>query len=228
LIATDVAEFRNEETSMSLLIADRDLLVIEPSIFVGAAAVATTLLSVADAEVSGTSLTSATAAFEANGIDEGHVAVVDGVPVEVLDRVADTQLSISLPRASADDAAIAPGDGTGLALAVRTFKRTIQRMQDQLLRRIGVDVDHPTNPLSEAAILNVESAGHALALRVIAQAFAEASALNPDDDALRAQATLYQQSADRELLQTEVVLDLDGDGVADATRRLDVIALVRK
>lgn len=105
---------------MTVLIGDRELLVIEPSLFVGAAAVATTLLSVADAEVSGTSLTSATAAFEANDIDEGHVAVVDGVPVEIVNRVADTQLSISMPRASLDDAPIPPGDGTGLVFAVLT------------------------------------------------------------------------------------------------------------
>jgi hypothetical protein len=213
---------------MALLIGDRELLVIEPSVFVGAAAVATTLLSVADAEVSGTSLASATAAFEANDIDEGHVAVVDGMPVEIVNRVADTQLSISLPRASTDDAAIPPGDGTALAFAVLTFERLIEQTQQQLLRRMGVDADHPTDALDDTSILNPGTIGSVLALLVIASAFEQAAALNPSDASIGARASLYRELANRRMLQTSVVLDLDGDGVADSTRRLDVIAMVRQ
>ena len=213
---------------MTLLIGDRDLLVVEPTVFVGAAAVATTLLSVADAEVSGTSLTSATADFEANDIDEGHVAVVDGVPVEVVNRVADTQLSISLPRVSIEDGLIPPGDGTGLAFAVLTFERLIEQMQRELLKRVGVDGDHPIDPLDETAILNPATVGRVLALRVIASAFAHAAALNPLDASLAERASHSRDAAERSLLQTVVVLDKDGDGIADATRRLDVTSFVRQ
>lgn len=212
---------------MNFLIGDRDLLVIEPSVFVGAASAATVLLSVADAEVAGTSLTSATAEFEANDIDEGHVGVVDGMPVEVLSRVQDTQLSISLPRASTEDSAIPPGDGTNLSFSVLTFKRLIQRMQHELLQRLGLHAEDPEHPLDETAILNPEAVGRALALQTIAQAFAEAAAVNPSDESLAARAAVYTRVAERAFLRTPVTVDLDGDGIADATRRVDVVAMRR-
>src|SRR6185503_4774975 len=98
-----------------LLITDRDLLIMEPSVFTHAGEIATRLATATDGAVSGTALTSASSDFEAAGIAANNVAVIAGAPVEVVNRVQATELEVSLPRATADDAKIAPGDGSGLA-----------------------------------------------------------------------------------------------------------------
>lgn len=92
---------------------------------------------------------------------------------------------------------------------------------------MGVDADHPTNALDETSILNPGTVGRVLALLVIASAFEQAAALDPSDGSIGQRASLYRGLAERGLLQTAVVLDLDGDGIADSTRRLDVLAMAR-
>src|SRR5437764_1479510 len=132
-----------------LTITDRDLLLIEPTVFVDAAAVATHLVSVSDSQISGTSLTSATADFEAAGVDDQHVVLVSaaGKALEIVQRVAAGELQVSLPRAISSDADIAPGDGTGLAIIVPTFARLIAQTRVSVLAALGMDPIHPTDPL---------------------------------------------------------------------------------
>src|SRR5688572_23108078 len=104
------------------LITDRDLLLVEPSVFTAAAtAAATNILTATDAAVAGTTLSSATSDFAAAGIDEAHVAVFDGEALEIIARLSATQLDISRPRAALTDAKIAPIAGSNKTLKVNTF-----------------------------------------------------------------------------------------------------------
>ncbi len=209
------------------LTTDRDLLIREPSVFLDASSVATSLLSAADGSVADTSLTSASSDFQAAGIDAGHVIVIGSQATEVVARVDPTNLDVSLPRASLAKAKIPPGDGTTLSLDVRTFGRMIAEVEAWMLGALGIDPADPSLPLDETAILNPQDIREAVALRTIAQAFAAASALAPTDASLADRASLYSQRAADVRRQIRAVLDLDADGIADAIRHIDVVSLQR-
>lgn len=210
-----------------VLTTDRDLLIHEPSVFVDASSIATSLLSAADGTVSGTRLTSAGSDFQAAGIDAGHVIVVGTQALEVVTRVDPTNLDVSRPRATLTEVKIPPGDGTTLSIDVRTFGRIIAEVEAWILGALGIDPADPTLPLDETAILNPGDIQEAVALRTIAQVFAAASANNPTDASLADRAALYSLRAAEVRRQTKAVLDLDGDGIADAIRHIDVVSLQR-
>jgi hypothetical protein len=211
----------------TMMIGDRDLLVLEPALFTTAAAGATRIHIATDAALSGATLTSAGSDFTAKDIDAGHVAVVDGVAVEVTSRASGTQLQISLPRASADDAAIQPEPGSGLAMEVLTFARAIAQQQQAFLAEIGFDPDQPGAAIDASAIVNADDVSRLLTLRTAAAAFALAAAASPADEPLAARAALYAKLATRAAAFTIVAIDGDGDGVADMTRHLAVGLFMR-
>lgn len=210
-----------------VLTTDRDLLIHEPSVFVDASSIATSLLSAADGTVSGTRLTSAGSDFQAAGIDAGHVIVIGTQAIEVVTRVDPTNLDVSRPRATLTEVKIPPGDGTTLSIDVRTFSRIIAEVEAWILGALGIDPADPTLPLDETAILNPGDIQEAVALRTIAQVFAAASANSPTDASLADRAALYSLRAAEVRRQTKAVLDLDADGIADAIRHIDVVSLQR-
>lgn len=211
------------------LIDDRVLLSMEPAVFIEAGAAAVTLMSIADAEVAGTSLTSASADFESAQIDDGHVGVVNGVAIEVLGRVQATELTVSLPRASIDDDGMPPGDGETLAFKVLTFAPLIARVQADVIASLGPRAagDGDAEPLAPGTIINQSELANVIALRTLEQAFATAAAAGPDEAALQSQAALYRKRAEFAAQQFVARVDLDGDGVADASRALRVAVLMR-
>ena len=210
-----------------VLTTDRDILIHEPSVFVDASSIATSLLSAADGTVSGTRLTSAGSDFQAAGIDAGHVIVIGTQAIEVVTRVDPTNLDVSRPRATLTEVKIPPGDGTTLSIDVRTFSRIIAEVEAWILGALGIDPADPTLPLDETAILNPGDIQEAVALRTIAQVFAAASANSPTDASLADRAALYSLRAAEVRRQTKAVLDLDADGIADAIRHIDVVSLQR-
>ena len=209
------------------LIDDRDLLIHEPSLFLDASSVGTSVLSATDGVVASTTLTSASSNFVIPNNELGHVIVVNGEALEVVSRIDATNLVVSKARALITEARIAPGDGSTLSLEVITFTRLIAEVQAWVLGAFGIDASDPVTPLDETAILNPEEVEPLIALRTIAQAFAAASALAPTDSSLSQRATLYAGLAAEARRQTKAVIDLDGDGIADATRHLDVVSLSR-
>lgn len=210
-----------------LTITDHDLLIIEPSVFSAAVVAGTTLLNVTDATVSGTALTSATSDFAALDIGEAHVAVVNGVAVEVLSRASATQLQVSRPRAADSDPAIAPGDGNNLTLQIISFARLIRRITESTLLALGIDEDHPTVPLAASAIANPAAVQQFIALRVIHHAFVVVAAIAPSDQSLADRAVVYSRQAAIALARAAAVVDIDGDGRPDGTRRLGVVTFIR-
>ena len=210
------------------LITDRDLLLVEPSVFTAAAtAAATNILTATDAAVAGTTLSSATSDFAAAGIDEAHVAVFDGEALEIIARLSATQLDISRPRAALTDAKIAPIAGSNKTLKVNTFARLIDRTQHDLLQALGMRDDDPDLPLNANDVVNAADLGHVLALRVLARAFAAAAALEPETASLADRAAILAAQAEAAAASLAVLIDTDGDGVADQTRHLNVAVLRR-
>jgi hypothetical protein len=209
------------------LITDVDLLTIEPSIFLDATAAATKLMSGSDGVIAGTTLTSAASSFVAASIDAGHVAVVAGEALEIVQRTSATTLSVSRPRPATSTLSIAPNAGSSLAFTIWTFQRLIELAEQSILAALAIDADHPTQPLQTDAILNHPAVERIVATAAIARVCAVAAAADPASETLKQRASDYVQELERLRQQLIVVLDLDGDGVADATRRIAVACVVR-
>jgi len=128
-----------------------------------------------------------------------------------------------------DEAAlIAPASGSALALSVVTFERRIAEAEAWVLGALGIDPAHPLTPLDETALVDVSSVERLIALRTIADAYDVAAAADPANAALAARAAHWRSSATEARHQTIAYLDLNGDGVPDATRRVDIVTFTRR
>lgn len=210
-----------------MFITDRDLLLLEPNVFRDAGWIGQRLLQ-GTGSITGTTLTLTSGSLTAAGIAPGHVLVYDAVPVEVLAVTSATVATVSLARAHSSDAAIPPPSLGSKPVVCWTFRPQIALVHTQVLRMLGIDPDAPAGePVSEASIVNPG----ALTLAEIAGAlhlvYAAASALSPADSALPARAQMYRQRFGEERQHAVARIDLDGDGEADATRRLNLIQFTR-
>ena len=211
-----------------MLITDTTLLRLAPHVFSDASDLATILIDGTDGVVSGSQFTSAGSDFTINDIDTGNVIVIDGNPVEIDARQSATQLDVSRARASDADALIPPGDGSTLTFSVPTFERQIAEQQAWVLGALGIDPSHPETGLDETSIIDTADVEILIALRAIAHLYEVAAARAPTDDALAMQAAQWRTIERTQRHGTVVYLDLDGDGVPDATRRVDVVEFARR
>ncbi len=207
---------------------DRDLLALEPGLFHDVPLAGQTRVSVADGVVSGTTLTSATADFEAAQVDASDVVLVGDVACEVIARVNATTLTISLLRGQAGDDPIGPGNGSSLAVVHRTFEPQARAAHDELLRMLGIDADGHSSITEDAIVsLSVMRELEALATIVHLYEMAAGGEDENDRDRFRAKWNDSRLRYRRALRGARVFLDLDGDGVADTVRDLGVITLMR-
>lgn len=212
-------------------ITDTDLLRLDPDIFHRADTAATRLLETADAQTSGSTLTSATADFESAGIDAGHVAVLEkGGVIEVLEIVerSDAQtLSVTRPRATTDEPTIEPTADTNWSLRIVSFARLVEAARIDLLAAADLGENDSPAAVSVNVVLHPQPLARLLARWTIERAWTQAAAASPDDASIAAALDAARSQLRHAWGRTVVVLDLDGDGVADATRRLSVAAMRR-
>jgi hypothetical protein len=208
--------------------SDRDLLAYEPNIFRDVMWVGQRLLKATGA-ISGTTLTISNfdVPLDAAGVGAGSVVTVSGVSYEVLSRSSGTQATISRLRPEASGSALPPSAVSGVEVVVGTFRPQIRIVHDQLLRMVGIEPSEPDATPSESNILNGSSLAGLECLGALHLIFAAASAASGPDSAFGRRAELYRARFGRERELSAVRLDLDGDGVADATRRFNVMQFVR-
>ncbi len=202
---------------------DRDLLVLEPRLFFDVAWTTQTLLNTSGAEIdaSGTALSAPGAGFDSLGIGTGHVALVAGVPVEVVERTGADDLVVSRLRPSAQAPAIPASPGAGLQVSIATFAPQIGLVHAQLVRMLGVE------PGDESRITNQSDLALAEALGALHLVFAGASVLIGERSREWTKAEMYRRRFDAERRRVVAQLDLDDDGAPDATRRPSAMQFLR-
>jgi hypothetical protein len=207
---------------------DRDLLMLDPGVFRDVPFAGQQRLRVTDAVVSGVTLTSATADFAAAAVDVGCVGLLAGVPVEVIARVDAHTLTVSLPRPRLTDDAIPPGAVTDADMTLRTFAPQAAIVHLALLQRLGIDPDDARDgAITEDAVVSLSVMAQLEALGVLAHIHSAAVAIVGDNAALLQKAHDYRQRFASALRQSIILIDLNGDGVADAQRRFDTGQLQR-
>jgi len=207
---------------------DRDLIAIEPTLLRDVAFAAQRRL-VGTCDIAGDTMT--LTAFDhdlsAAGVEAGFVAQIAGVPLEILAVLSPTSAQVSKIRAGVDDPPIEPDQGTGLSVTIDSFAPQRAIMHREVLRLAGIEPDDPEAAPGEAQILFPRSLAMLEALGSLHLIYASASALAGSDAPSSARAAMYARLVARERARAKVVLDLDGDGRPDATRRLSVLQLQR-
>ncbi|GJM19276.1 MAG: hypothetical protein DHS20C14_14890 [Phycisphaeraceae bacterium] len=209
---------------------DRDLVVLEPGVFRDAAWTAQRV-SVGGGGVSGITLTLSTGGpdFEAVGVGPGMVALIDGAPVEVIERTGASTLTVSRVRGIVEDAPIPLAVDASVKIEVYTFAAVLAGVHRRVLRMLGIepDGDGSDDALAESAITNPSALARLEALGALHAIYSAASAAGPVGTEMGERAEAYRMRFSDERQRAAARVDLDGDGVPDATRRLNVIQFVR-
>lgn len=209
--------------------SDRDLLVYEPRLFEEVAFASQTVIASAMGEVAlgGVTLEVPMVDFASLGVDAGWVVLVDGVAAEVVSRQSATMLTISRLRASVGDALMPLVPGKGLGVRVGTFRPQIGVVHEQVLASLGVGASSGTG-LEASSIVNAAALKRVEAFGALYLVFSGAAALVGYDSVLWQKAQMYLARYGSERVRVSALVDTDGDGVADATRRMNVMQLVRR
>lgn len=204
---------------------DRDLLALEPALFRDVAWAALRRVSASDAQVSGFALSSASSDFGAAGVDAGAVALVDGAPLEVVEREDAQTLTVSLLRASAGDPLIRPPSSAQASLSVMSFAPQLEAMHAEVMRALGLEPG--AEELGEASVTNPRSVAHVEALGALHLVFAGAAALTGADSPAWTRAESYRERFGEARRRLCVGVDLDNDGRPDAVRRVSAARFIR-
>ncbi|MEM1330630.1 MAG: hypothetical protein AAGG07_08730 [Planctomycetota bacterium] len=202
---------------------DRDLLAHDPEVFHRVVWAGQRLAS-GTATLSGTVVTFETVdvPLDVSGVGAGAVVLVGGTPYEVLDRTGATELSVSKLRGRVTDAPIPGGElSTAVPAQVATFAPQTALVHAQLLRMLGIDSSSEGEVVDPASLAEVEALG---TLHLV---WSGASALSGPESPAGKRAEWFRKRYAAARREAVVPLDRDGDGEADATRRLNVLHVAR-
>ena len=200
---------------------DRDLLLLEPHLFHEVFIASQQRLRVSDADLDGTSVFSPTADFTAAGAAAGSVVLIDAVAFEVVERVSDSVLTVSLPRTRTSDPAIPGGTKNDVELTLRTFAPQAALVHDALLRLLGIE------HLGEEAVISLNTVTQLEALGTLERVYASAAAVAGENETLLHKAATYRRRFRHRLATATVRIDVNGDGLAEETRTPGLTRLVR-
>jgi hypothetical protein len=204
---------------------DRDLLALEPKVFAEAAVPGQEKLRVNDGTVEGTELSSTTADFEAADVQAGNVVLVSGVAHEVVERVDEQTLTVSLVRGQENAEAIPGVQGSDLQVICQTFEPQAEAARRMLVRMLNLQ-GAAVEPAEEAIVVNVEAIRELETLGALKLIYRQAMETTSDNTGILEKARHYENEFDRACRETEVSLDVDGDGIADRVVSLGAPRLV--
>lgn len=213
-----------------MFIKDRDLLLHEPSLFRDVGWVGQRLVK-GSAGIVGTLLTfvSADVPLDQAGIDVGHVVAIGGASYEVVDRVSSTELTISRARSRETDEIQPPAPSATDVCTISTFAPQIGLVHDQILRTLGIEPGEASaiGKVTESSITNAAAFKEVAALGALHLIYSAAAALGGSGSAADQRAALYRERFGAARWRAVALIDTNGDGVADASRRMNVAQFVR-
>jgi len=216
---------------MNIPCDDRDLLSIEPRVFLDTGLTSQQLISGDDAALDGTSLTSSGSDFTSAAVTAGMVITTyatlpaEGVALEVLSVDSATELTVSALRADPAADAIPPEALGGANFLIRSFapqRRTTWLALSEALRRASEAAGIAAADFADSQQLRLT-----VAYGTLAAIFAARADHTRAEDANWIKAEHYRREFHRLRPQLRLTVDEDGDGVAEQTRALGNVTLRR-
>ncbi len=210
---------------------DRDLLSIEPIVFMGGGFPGQQLTTGTAGQLTGATFSAAGADFSTATVQGGMVLCTytttpeEGSLYEIISVDSATTLSVSVLRANTDDAAIPPVDQSSLSFSIRTYSAQIASVCSALgekLRQVSEVTAVAATDFADSTQLRQVAAQATLAAIFVARAD---NAQPTDANWIKAQH--YRQLHRSMLLQLRLAVDADGDGLAEQTRSLGNVTLTR-
>lgn len=208
---------------------DRDLAVVEPGLFQRVQWLGQRLSTgTGTAALGGLNATDAQPDFVLGEVRAGHVVVIGGSTLEVIDREDGTTLFVSQLRANRSAAAQRVGPSVTGPFSVWTFEPQLDVVHGQVLRmlglrRVGAEGEGP----SEADVRNVDDLRPLECFGALHLIFAAASAGLGATSEEHERSERYRRLFEKERQRVHAEIDTDGDGVADVVRRPNVVRMVR-
>jgi len=210
---------------------DRDLLTLEPGVFLGAALAGQNLLTGTDGTFDATTFSSESSDFQTAGVESGGVLCVyattpsEGLAIEIVSVDSSTELTVSVLRSDPQGTPTPPPSGADLRFHIRTYRPQIRCLSESLaekLRSMAEVQAVGTADFADSAQLRIATAHGVLAAIFVARAENAA-----ENDANWIKAQHYRSEFARLQSQLRLAVDADGDGVAERTRALGNVNLRR-
>lgn len=206
---------------------DRDLVVHEPGLMRDVGWAGQRRLSVIGG-ISGTQLTIQSGSLIDAGVESGHVVVFDGITLEIVSVESATTATVSLMRADVTGPAIPPLEAATRTVLVNDFSAQRSIVHRHVLTMLGVD---PTGEdvfgVDETMITNAGAMNRLETLGTLHLIYAGASAPSRANDRFAQRADLYRERYQRERESVIAMIDTDGDGIAEVSRRPNAFVLGR-
>jgi hypothetical protein len=210
---------------------DRDLLCIEPTIFLGGGFASRTRIAGNDGQLSSTAFTAPTADFIQAGLAAGMVlctwadAPEEPSSLEIVSVDTATSLTVSVLRESPDGEPIAPPAGASLGFFVRSYRPEIVRASQELAALLSRDGEARRQDVP--AFLDAADLRETVAAGALAKIYAARTEGAAEGDAEWIKARHYRRVWEAARSRLRVAVDTDGDGLADETRTLSHVTLRR-
>lgn len=210
--------------------SDRDLVSREPELLSQIGWLSQRKLFV-NGSISGGVLTILTGSLAGSGVAAGDVALVNRTPVEIVEVLSATSATVSVVRASVDDPVVAPSDTVTTLVSVTGFGPQRRWAHRRVLGAFGLaetaGEGESTGRPDAGAVVNVEELADLESVLALWEVLSSAAALSAEGSPIRLRAASYLEKWERMRFGAVAMLDLDGDGIAETTRRAGVVSLDR-
>ena len=211
---------------------DVDLLKWEPVLFRDLALTSQRLCGGSDGELNGTTFESASASFTDATVAAGHVIYLnDGASLdgsyEVVSVDSATELTVSVVRASSDDATVAPPAGSAIGYHISTFDPQAREVAYSLLQYFGINPSGASEGVTADDIQDDGVFRQASVFAILSAIFTGSATAQDGRDSFWRKSLHYQQLFQAARVRIRIGIDSDNDEIAEQFRAGGAVRLRR-